>query len=55
MEQMLASPAPLIWHLLVRRYDAVADRTLVLTFERTYNILAEGEEAINYAAILLNC
>jgi hypothetical protein len=54
VEEVLASPATLIRHLLVAGHDAVADGTLGLTLQRAGDVAAEGEETVGYAAILLH-
>lgn len=52
VEEVLAGPAFLVWHLLIRGDDGVTDGTLALTFEGTDHIAAESNESVNDVAVL---
>lgn len=52
MKQVLTSLTPLIRHLLVGRYDRVADCAFGLSLECTGDVAAEGEETVCYGSVL---
>lgn len=51
MEGVLASGAPFVWCLHIRRYDRIADGTLALTLKSTLDVASEREQSIDQISV----
>lgn len=52
VEQVLAGAASLVGHLVVCRYDGIADGALRLALQRSHHVAPEGSETVDDATVL---